>query len=342
MRTQKEIKAYLKGKTLDRVTKNLITGYLYGKSHNLSRAMRDVNMSDNIYTDIDFLPFVEWFESKPKEENQNIITFEGKEYEFIESTWGNCCKNCDLMDTNMCKLSQFACCSVSRNDNKDGYFKLIKPKELELIPNEFYYSQYGKYSWVIQFKEFIVDDFTPISYYYMLEIHNNTLNHSWRCKHNGWVKATPAQKQQLIDKIKQETDKVWNEGTKMFEDKPKDILVPENIKIAYFEGVTYDLGILFNNNKQILNIDYITKDYLVSLFDDLWKITPCKLIPTLFSEIKAGNIYIECGLNQLNPSCYHIKLQGKEYVKIDGKKDIQVSSDLPDKNQNVLKVVPII
>ena len=46
---------------------------------------------------------------------------------------------------------------------------------------------------------------------------------------NGWVKATPAQKQQLIDKVQEETGKVWNEDTKMFEDKPKDILVPENI-----------------------------------------------------------------------------------------------------------------
>ena len=120
-----------------------------------------------------------------------------------------------------------------------------------LIPYEFYYSQDNKYSWVIQFKEFIENEWDSISYYYMLKIHDNTLNYDFNCMNNGWVKATPAQKQQLIDKVQEETGKVWNEDTKMFEDKPKDILVPENINI-YTDNSLDPLGISFNNDRQIL------------------------------------------------------------------------------------------
>ena len=58
-------------------------------------------------------------------------------------------------------------------------------KELELIPNEFYFSQNGKYSWVIQFKEFIEDNQHPIYYYYMLKIHDNTLNSYVNCTRSG-------------------------------------------------------------------------------------------------------------------------------------------------------------
>ena len=137
-------------------------------------------------------------------------------------------------------------------------------------------------------------------------------------------------------------NKLWNEETKMFEDKPKDILVPESIKIILFRKANR-LGLLFDKNNKALFYNRLGEDYNVTAFFSFdQEIIPCKLIPTLFSEIKAGDIYIDCGLNQLNPSCYHIKLQGKEYVKIYGKKDIQVSSDLPDKNQNVYKVVPVI
>ncbi len=119
-----------------------------------------------------------------------------------------------------------------------------------LIPYEFYYSQDGKYSWVIQFKELREKEFDPICYYYMLKIYDNTLNYNWRCNNNGWVKATPAQKQRLIDKVEGETGKVWNEDPKMFEDKPKDILVPECIKIIKYQN--NQLGLVFNDNKQVL------------------------------------------------------------------------------------------
>ena len=125
------------------------------------------------------------------------------------------------------------------------------------------------------------------------------------------------------------------------EDKPKDILVPESIKIIDCEIVGNNLGLVLNT-RQILTYNTKVKAYLVGIKGRNAICIPCKLVPTLFSEIKAGDIYIECGLNQLNPSCYHIKLHGKEYAKIYGKKDIQVCLDLPDKNQNVYKVVPVI
>ena len=88
-----------------------------------------------------------------------------------------------------------------------------------LIPNEFYYLKKDNFSWVIQFKELREKEFDPIFYYYMLKIHDNTLNSNFSCDNNGWVKATPAQKQQLIDKVQEVTGKVWNEETKSFEDK---------------------------------------------------------------------------------------------------------------------------
>ena len=88
-----------------------------------------------------------------------------------------------------------------------------------LIPNEFYYLKRDNYSWVIQFKGFIENELDSIYYYYMLQIHDNTLNYDWSCDNNGWIKATPSQKQLLIDKVEGETNKTWNEDTKMFEDK---------------------------------------------------------------------------------------------------------------------------
>lgn len=129
-----------------------------------------------------------------------------------------------------------------------------------LIPYEFYYSQDGKYSWVIQFKGFREKEFDPVCYYYMLKIHDNTLNYDFSCVNNGWITATPAQKQQLTDKVQEETGKVWNEQTKSFEDKPKEILVPENIKIV--KGCDGKLGLLFNERKQVItsfNVDESVK-----------------------------------------------------------------------------------
>ena len=209
MKTPKEIKDFLNNKVLANInftTKEIISGN--------TPKVETISIDD----------FIEWFESKPKEENQDIITFEGKEYEFIESDCLSCCNNCDFAEDSCCTLSPFRedrlrCVSIQRCDRREGYFKLIKQKDLELIPYEFYYLKKYNYSWVIQFKGFIENERDSISYYYMLKIYNNTLNYDFSCDNNGWIKATPAQKQLLIDKVEGETNKTWNEDTKMFEDK---------------------------------------------------------------------------------------------------------------------------
>ena len=276
MKTPKEIKSFLNNKVLANInytSDEIING-------NLPK-VETISIDD----------FLEWFENKPKKENQDIITFEGKEYEFIESTWGNCCINCDLGELDNCTLFPRICCSDNRRDRKEGYFKLIKPKNLGLIPYEFYYLKRDHYSWVIQFKEFIVDDNAPISYYYMLKIDDNTLNYNWSCINNGWIKATPAQKQQLIDKVQEETGKVWNEDTKMFEDKPKDILVPENIKIGRYNGNL--LSLFFNNNKQYLMFSINQQTYIVQSADGYEKAFKCKLIPFKYEELQEGDIFFD-------------------------------------------------
>ena len=95
----------------------------------------------------------------------------------------------------------------------------------ELIPNEFYYLKKDNFSWVIQFKEFREKELDPIFYYYMLKIHDNGLISDFSCANNGWVKATSAQKQLLIDKVEGETDKVWSKKTKSFERNQKKIFI---------------------------------------------------------------------------------------------------------------------
>ncbi len=239
MKTKEEIAKYLESHKVELFDLITIQGYLHVKGIDVNSIVGDGKI-------LTAKTFIEWFEretkednynimtyevsdsfkreyfpkeKQPKEENQDIITFEGKEYEFIEYTWGECCRNCALREHGSCTLSPLICCSEYRRDMREGYFKLIKPKNLGLIPNEFYYTEEDNYSWVIQFKEFIDDDNHPISYYYMLKIHDNDINSNFSCANNSWIKATPAQKQQLIDKVQEETGKVWKEDTKMFEAK---------------------------------------------------------------------------------------------------------------------------
>ena len=66
MKTPKEIKEFLNNKVLVNISGN-------------TPKVETISIDD----------FLEWFESKPKEENQDIITFEGKEYEFIECDYAS-------------------------------------------------------------------------------------------------------------------------------------------------------------------------------------------------------------------------------------------------------------
>ena len=323
MKTPKEIKEFLNNKVLANISGN-------------TPKVETISI-DN---------FLEWFESKPKEENQDIITFEGKEYEFIECDFASCCLNCDLRERAACALAVRSCCSDNRRDRKEGYFKLIKPKNLGLIHYEFYYLKRDNYSWVIQFKGFIVDDNAPISFYYMLKIHDNGLISDDNCLNNGWVKATPAQKQQLIDKVQEETGKVWNEETKSFEDKPKEILVPENIKIIKYQN--NQLGLVFNDNKQVLT--FSEGVYIVQPLDKLDKFISCRLEKTTFEELHEGDIFFEGLIKQhLNTLLfYNIKIGSGRYIYIDTDDNTRhdnysISSDsyYPEEEEIFYKVIPI-
>lgn len=215
-----------------------------------------------------------------------------------------------------------------------------------LIPNEFYYLKKDNCSWVIQFKGFIDDERDSICYYYMLEIHNNSLNYDNNCANNGWIKATPTQKQLLIDKVQEETGKVWNEDTKMFEDKPKDILVPECIKIIKYQN--NQLGLVFNNNKQVLTFE--SGVYIVQPLDKLDKFIQCKLIETRFEELHEGDIFFE-GIIKKYPNTlgfYNIKIGSGRYIYINTDDNtinvnysIECESYYHEEEEIFYKVIPI-
>lgn len=317
MKTKEEIKEFLNNKVLVNISGN-------------TPKVETISIDD----------FLEWFESKPKEENQDIITFEGKEYEFIESTCGECCINCDLRVLDFCTLSPRICCSDKRRDRKEGYFKLIKQKNLELIPNEFYYLKRDNFSWVIQFKELREKEFDPIFYYYMLKIHDNGLISDFNCANNGWVKATPAQKQQLIDKVQEETGKVWNEETKMFKDKAKDILVPESIKIIKYQN--NQLGLVFNDNKQVLTFSegvYIV--HSVNRYENAFK---CKLVAIRFKDLKDGDLFydnsIESKQRLVDIRNYKIKIKNTDTISISSNNGIILDSCY-NMQSIVYKLIPI-
>lgn len=115
-------------------------------------------------------------------------------------------------------------------------------------------------------------------------------------------------------------------------------LVPESIKIIDCSDNEFGLGLIFNNN-QILTYDKASNNYIVGIKGLLDKITPCQFIETKFKDIQAGDIYIEYGMNNLNPSNYYLRLAGKEYAKVNIKKNVEVYECCTHKNQNVLKVI---
>ena len=327
MKTPKEIKDFLNNKVLANINftaKEIVSGN--------TPKVETISIDD----------FLEWFENKPKEENQDIITFEGKEYEFIECDYLSCCDNCDLAEDGYCTLSPRICRSDNRRDRREGYFKLIKPKNLELIRYEFYYLKRDNYSWVIQFKGFVENERDSISYYYMLKIHDNSLNYNCSCDNNGWTKATPAQKQLLIDKVAEEKDKILNEKTKMFEDKRKDILVPECIKIGRYNGKL--LSLFFNENKQYLMFSLNQQTYIVQSADGYEKAFKCKLVAIRFEDLKDGDLFydnsIESQQRLVDIRNYKIKIKNTDTISISSNNGIILDSCHNMQNR-VYKVIPI-
>ena len=161
MKTSEEIKEYLKDKRLNNHTGWLIEGYL--KAKNICNSIPEIYSLNNQKIDCSFKDFLEWFENETKD-NQDIITFKNKEYEFIEDKFSNCCDKCDIreeIDINYfrCNLIPYICTPSNRIDKKEGYFKLItkekeQPKELELIKGEFYsIKENGNTIQILHFKE---------------------------------------------------------------------------------------------------------------------------------------------------------------------------------------------
>lgn len=126
---------------------------------------------------------------------------------------------------------------------------------------------------------------------------------------------------------------------KVFEEEhPKETinLLPDSIKITYFSNG--QLGLVFNG-KQVFTFDNESETYVVHPLEWLDKLKKCKLVEVKFKEIKAGDFYIELGLNNLNPNNYRLRLTGKENAKLSLTKSIEViNDDLPNKNQNVLRI----
>ena len=88
----------------------------------------------------------------------------------------------------------------------------------------------------------------------------------------------------------------------MFEDKPKDILVPECIKIIKYQN--NQLGLVFNDNKQVLT--FSEGVYIVQPLDKLDKFIPCKLIETRFEELHEGDIFFEGIIKNISIHYYFI------------------------------------
>lgn len=210
----------------------------------------------------------------------------------------------------------------------------------ELIPNEFYYLKRDNFSWVIQFKEFREKEFDPIFYYYMLKIHDNGLISDFSCANNGWGKATPSQKQQLIDKVQEVTGKVWNEKTKMFEDKPTDIIVPENIKIIKYQHNR--LGLVFNDNKQVLT--FSEGVYIVLPLDKWDKFISCRLEKTNFEDLKDGDLFYDNSIESQQRLVvirnYKIKIKNTDTISISSNNGIILDS-CHNMQSKVYKLIPI-
>lgn len=127
------------------------------------------------------------------------------------------------------------------------------------------------------------------------------------------------------------------------ENKPKEIVVPDNIKIVEYFTDKEDsiLGLVFNEGKQILNHRIEYKCYEVcscihSCFDEI----KCKLIPFKYEEIKVGDIFFVGELTRINElRFYCIKISEYRYIVPQDEGDIFVN-DI-DPYDDVYKVVPI-
>ena len=294
MKKEKEVRVFLEGKSFSSEDTRTIRAIIKAKNYN------GIDVVIGGIPNSKLIDFINWFEGEETNSNQDVVTIEGREYEFIESKFYNCCDNCDMRENididnlHRCNLIPQICTPSERYDKREGYFKL-KEQELKLIPNEFYFARavfYHDLSWICQFKDKRDIQYSNLFYDLRLDKHE--------CKIEDFIHtsnilrlATQEEKQLLINDVERKFNKLWDEETKTFKDKPKDILVPENIKIVCYDEDKKDLGILFNEDKQVLNFDFDCNIYLVNRnSDDFWTPIACKLIKTTLKELNKGDLFI--------------------------------------------------
>ena len=289
MKTEEEIRVFLKDKFFSLEDTRTIRAIIKAKNYN------GINVVNGGIPNSKLIDFIDWFEDEELNDNQDIITFRDKKYEFIESKLYNCCDNCDMRanidELYQCNLTPQICTPSKRYDKREGYFRL-KEQELKLIPNEFYYCEGEEYKFIYQYRK----EFNKTSHFYATSI-EGFFDKNCRITSNYNISilrlATPEEKQQLINAVEKQEHKLFNEETKTFEDKPKDILVPENIKIVCYDEDKKDLGIVFNEDKQVLNFDSDCNIYLVNRnSDNFWTPITCKLIKTTLKELNKGDLFI--------------------------------------------------
>lgn len=294
MKKEEEVRVFLKDKSFSSEDTRTIRAIIKAKNYN------GINVVNGGIPNSKLIDFIDWFEDEELNDNQNVITFRDKKYEFIESKLFNCCDNCDIRENididNLyrCNLIPHICTSSKRYDKREGYFRL-KEQELKLIPNEFYFATdkiTHSAKWIIQLKS--TNEKGIARLYFDLDIQNNKLCECDYVYTSEILRlATPEEKQQLINAVEKQENKLFNEKTKTFEDKLEDILVPKNIKIVCYDEDKKDLGILFNEDKQVLNFDFDCNIYLVNRnSDDFWTPIACKLIKTTLKELNKGDLFI--------------------------------------------------
>lgn len=219
---------------------------------------------------------------------------------------------------------------------------------IKLIPGEFYATTDGQHKdwiWIIHVIE--IDETktdNKIKYSYQLVPSGNLKTDDFT--HSNWIKATPEQKQLLIDKVKEFDGKIFDEETKSFNISiAKEILVPKNIKIIKYQNE--QLGIIFPNNKQVLTFDTINNIYQVQTLDKLDKPIKCELIKTYWKDIKIGEcIFIGDIKSQINMiDLYVMKYTEDTYLHLSNDKDNNYSEIFIDDGVVydciVYKIVPI-
>ena len=116
MKTEKEVQEFLKGKTFSDEDTRTIRAIIKAKEYKEIYVLRGGVINSTL---IDFLA---WFERETKEDNQDTIIFEGKEYGFVEYniTGHICCNLCDLHLRDRKGSCPYPCMDTERENKKSN------------------------------------------------------------------------------------------------------------------------------------------------------------------------------------------------------------------------------